>query len=125
MTTKIDWIKSQLLPKETASNAASRLNAIITIDNPNPRQDVPAPIDFYALREDIIPDDEAGKVLNSLIWDRITAALAVGDFRTVNNHLSSLVGVGFVSLPTVAKLQEFMSQTIPDPNYQETIWSRL
>jgi hypothetical protein len=124
MTTKLDWIKSQLLANEVASDAASRLNTPFTIENPNSQQDVPAPIDFYALR-DVIPNDESGKVLNSLIWDRVTEALAIGDFRTVNNHIESLVGLEFLSLPTVAKLQEFMAATIPDPNYQPTIQTTL
>lgn len=120
MKSKIDWIKSQLLEGEKASDAASRLNTPVVIDNPIPQSQVSAPIDLYALRN-IIPDDEAGKVLNSLIWDRVTSALLVGDLHTVSNHIKSLVGLGYLSLPTVAKLQEFMTATIPDPDWQAQI----
>lgn len=124
MKSKIDWIKSQLLEGEKASDAASRLNTPITISNPVPQDNVAAPIDFHTIRE-IIPDDESGKVLNSLIWDRITKAFSEGDLQTVNNHIESLIGIGFLSLPTVVKLQEIMGATIPDPNWLPNIQTTI
>lgn len=120
MTNKIDWIKSQLLPKESASNAASRLNTTITIENPSPIQEIPAPIDMNGLRAEI-DDLEAYNVLISPLWDRITTAIAARDLIVVNNHVKALLAAGLISMQTVAKMAVFMSKTIPDPNYQSTI----
>lgn len=124
MTAKIDWIKSQLLPEETASNAASRLNSIITIENPIKQQEIPAPIDMIALRDEI-DDLEAYNVLISPLWDRITQAIAIGDFLTVNNHIKALLAAKIISMQTVGRLAVFMSKTIPDPSWQPTIQTTL
>jgi hypothetical protein len=119
--TKSEWIASQLIKGETASDAASRLNTPVEIDNPAPQGQVPAPIDLVALRDEI-PDLEAFKVLESKLWDRITSALATGDLITVNNHTKALLAGGLISIETVGKLGKFLSATIPDPNWQPKVY---
>lgn len=118
--TKIEWIKSQLIQGEAASDAASRLNTPIEIDNPNSQEQVRVPIDMIELRSEI-PDAEAFRVLESRIWDRITDALNVGDLITVNNHVKALLAGGLISQATVDKLSKFLSSAVLDPNWQPKI----
>jgi hypothetical protein len=120
MTDKTRWIASQLIKGESASNAASRLNTPLEIDNPTPQPQVSKPIDLVELRAEI-PDIEAFRVLSSKLWDRITQALAIGDLVTVNNHILALLAGGVISEETVVKLAKYMLATIPDPNWQSKI----
>jgi hypothetical protein len=124
MTTKQEWIKSQLLPDESAPIACSRLNAIQGFPNPDKQGQVPAPISLIAIRE-LVPDIEAYNVLSNPIWDRITDAIGQQDLQTVNNHIKALLAGKLISLDTVSKLAPLLSATMPDPNYQPVIKQSL
>jgi hypothetical protein len=124
MTTKQDWIKSQLLPNESASIACSRLNMIQEFENPESQNQIPAPINMVAIRE-LVPDIEAYNVLSNPIWDRITDAIGQQDLQTVNNHIKALLAGKLISLETVSKLAPLLSATMPDPNYQPVIHQSL
>ena len=120
MITKTAWIKSQLLTNETASNAASRLNAQSTVPNPTPRSQVSKPIDLVILAS-AIPAIERFKVLSNPIWDRITSALQVGDIQTVGSHVEALLAGTLISQDTVDIVTPLLQQTQPDPTWQPTI----
>lgn len=122
--TKQDWIKSQLLPNESAAIACSRLNAIQELDNPEKQGQVPDLISMIAIRE-LVPDIEAFQVLSNPIWDRITDAIEQHDITTVQNHIEALVAGDLISIETVSKLIPLLSATIPDPNYQPVIRQSL
>lgn len=121
---KLTWIKSQLLPKESASNAASRLNTIIEIDNPTPRPDIPAPIDLVNIRE-VVPDAEAFAVLESRTWNRIIDAINMGDRIAISQHIAALYAGKLITAETIVKLQPFLNNTIPDPNWMPKIKTTL
>jgi len=121
---KHDWIRSQLLPNESAAIACSRLNAIQEFPNPDKQGQIPAPISMIAIRE-LVPDIEAFNVLSNPIWDRITDAIGHQDLQTVNNHIKALLAGKSISLDTVSKLAPLLSATMPDPNYHPVIWQSL
>lgn len=116
MPTKTEWIISQLQSKESPNEAASRFNTPITIANPVTQKQVPAKIDLIAIRG-LVPDDEAFKVTNTLIWGLITEAIKKNDLIVVASHIKSLVGGGVLSEATVAKIMPFISATVLDSNW--------
>lgn len=117
---KTEWIKSALLPNESASVATSRLNTPSIIPNPVTRAQVSKPIDLIALRASI-PDLEAFKVLSSPIWDRITVAIGQGDLVTISYHMAALLAGSLISPATVAIVAPLLQQTQLDPDWQATI----
>jgi hypothetical protein len=117
---KIDWIKYQLQPAESASQATSRLNTLSTIDNPIPQSQIPKPIDLAEIRA-VVPDTEAFNVLSSRIWDRIVESIAKGDLAAVQGHIKALYAGKLISQETIAKLAPFLSATMLDPSWQQTI----
>ena len=117
---KIEWIKSQLLTSETASNATSRLNTQGITPNPIPQPQVSKPIDLVALAS-AIPAIERFKVLSNPIWDRITQALGKGDIQTVGSHMEALLAGSLISSATVDIVTPLLQQTHLDPNWQPTI----
>lgn len=120
MTSKINWIRSQLLPNEAASEAASRLNTPIKIDNPTPQNKISTPVDVDGLWA-IVPATEAFKVLNTFIWDRVLMAIEKQDKALMQNYITALVAGGCLTPATAGKVAVALSGEIPDPNWQAKI----
>lgn len=121
---KIEWIKSQLLSNESASDAASRLNTQTIVPNPTPQSQVAKPIDLVMLAS-AIPAIERFKVLSNPIWDRITEALQRADIQIVGSHMEALLAGALISQETVAIVSPLLQQTYLDPNWQPTILASL
>lgn len=121
MPTKIDWIKSQLQPNETASALTSRLNAPATIDNPIPQPQILTPITLAAIRKIVTDKAEAFKVQETDTWQDIKAAIAINDRVTIRDLIGILVGSGTLSQATAVKLSSVFTSTIPDPNWRAKI----
>lgn len=122
MLTKIDWIKSQLLPDEQASECTSRLNTFFETDNPAPQELIPVPIDIDKMW-DLVPPNEVFKVLNTLLWDRIVKAIQAGNKALVGKYITALVAGGALSPATVAKIMPALSGTMLDPKWEPRIVS--
>jgi len=120
MSLKTTWIKTQLLPGESASDATSRLNTQTIVPNPKAQSQVPKPIDLVMLASSI-PAIERFKVLSNPIWDRITNALSIGDLQTVGSHMEALLAGSLISSATVDIVSPLLQQTHLDPNWQPTI----
>lgn len=120
MFAKIDWIRSQLQKGETASNATSRLNTPVTIDNPVPQQQIPTPINLAEIRL-AVSHKESCDVQNTLIWKLVLEAVAQSDYVAIGNHIAALEAGDFITEATVQSLQEIVSRTILDPSWQPTI----
>lgn len=117
---KISWIKSQLLPGEVASDAASRLNTLIEIDNPIPQGNISTPIDVDNLWN-IVPPAEVFKVLNTLLWDRIIKAIDQSNKALVQKYIGALVAGSCLTPATAGKIGMALSGEIPDPDWQSRI----
>jgi hypothetical protein len=124
MSNKTDWIKSQLLPDDDASEATGRLNTTYEIDNPTPRPDIPTPIDIDKMW-DLVPPGEIFKVLNTLIWDRVIRAIEAKNKALVGKYITALVAGGCLAPATAGKIAQALSGTIPDPNWQPKITTTL
>lgn len=121
MPTKIDWIKSQILPNESASALTSRLNTPATIDNPIPQPQIFTPITLAAIRKIVNDKAEAFKVQETDTWQDIKAAIAIDDRATIKDLIGILVGSGVLSPATAAKLSAVFTATILDPNWKAKI----
>jgi hypothetical protein len=120
LTDKIDWIKSQLQPNETASILASRLNTPATIDNPIPQPQVLTPITLSAIRKAVLPA-ESFKVQETETWSELVAAIAINDRATCRDLIGTLVAGGILSQATAIKLSGVFTATIPDPKWRSKI----
>lgn len=124
MPTKTEFILSQLLPGETASDLTSRLNLLTTIKNPIPLQYISAPPDLAAIRA-AIPDEEAFAIMETRTYDRLLEAVSIRDKVGVYNHLMALKAGGRISDGTLKYLLELLASKIPDPAWQPMIESSL
>ncbi len=120
MSKKTDWIKTQLLPDEDASEVTSRLNTSTEIDNPTPQGKVSTPIDVDKLW-DIVPPIEAFKVLNTLLWDRIVRAIALNNKALVQKYVGALVAGGCLTQATAGKIAVALSGEMLDPSWKPRI----
>jgi hypothetical protein len=120
MTAKIDWIKSQLQPDESASSLTSRLNTPDTIDNPTPQPQVLTPITLSAIRK-AVPPAESFKVQETETWDELVAAIAINDRVTCRDLIATLVAGGILSIATAGKLSAIFTAVIPDPSWKAKI----
>jgi hypothetical protein len=117
---KIDWIKTQLQPNESASDLTSRLNTVSTIDNPTPQPQILTPITLSAIRK-AVDKAEAFKVQETQTWDDLLSAIAVNDRQTTRDLVGILVGGGVLSTATAVRLSGLFTVTIPDPNWKARI----
>jgi hypothetical protein len=120
MPTKIDWIKSQLLPNETASVLTSRLNTSATIDNPTPQPQVLTPITLSAIRK-AIDKAESFKVQETDTWQELVTAINANNRATCRDLVGTLVAGGALLPATAAKLSGIFTATIPDPAWKAKI----
>lgn len=120
MPTKIDWIKSQLLPDESASAITSRLNTPATIDNPTPQSQILTPITLSAIRK-AIAGAESFKVQETDTWQELKAAIAINDRATCRDLISTLIAGGALLPATAAKLSGIFTATIPDPSWKARV----
>ena len=120
MITKIEWIKSQLQPNESASVVTSRLNTPSIIDNPVPQPQILTPITLSAIRK-AVDKAEAFKVQETDTWQEIVAAIAINDRSTCRDLIGTLVAGGVLSPVTAARLSGLFTATIPDPDWQPKI----
>jgi hypothetical protein len=120
MPTKIDWIKSQVLALESASDLTSRLNTATTIDNPTPQPQILTPITLPAIRK-AVDKAEAFKVQETETWDDLVSAIAVNDRQAVRDLVGILVGGGVLSTATAIRLSGIFTATIPDPTWKARI----
>lgn len=118
MPTKIDWIKSQVLANESASDLTSRLNTSFTIDNPTPQPQITTPITLSAIRK-AVDKTEAFKVQETETWDDLVSAIAANDRATIRDLVGTLIGGGVLSTATATKLSALFTATIPDPNWKK------
>lgn len=119
-TTKLDWIRSQLLPEEDASEATSRLNTSFETKNPLPQKQVPTPIEVDKLWE-IVPPAEVFKVLNTLLWDRVVRAIEQKNKPLVQKYVMALVAGGCLTSATASKVAVALSGEMPDPTWQPIV----
>lgn len=120
MTPKIDWIKSQAQPDESASDLTSRLNTESTIDNPTPQGKISTPVDVDKLWE-IVPPAEVFKVLNTLLWDRVIRAIADKNKALVGRYITALVAGECIAPTTAQKIGVALSGEVPDPSWKPQI----
>lgn len=120
MTAKIDWIKSQIQPNESASSLTSRLNTPTTIDSPIPQPQILTPITLSAIRKAVLPA-ESFKVQETETWDELVTAIAINDRATCRDLIGTLVAGGILSQATAVKLAGIFTATIPDPSWKPKI----
>jgi hypothetical protein len=124
MATKSEFILSQRLSDETASQLASRLNAPLTVPNPVPQkqiQDWPEIDDFLGL----MTVAEVYAVANSIIYGRLDEALDNKDRKLSKRFVRAMRAGNLISVATHDALILRLDKDRADPAWQPTIQSSL